>query len=65
MPKGNFDALSYLGRLLTPSGYGLRLRLDAVALTSFQLQRVKCFQLSSSRLVDMTDNPADYAVCNN
>ena len=33
-------------RFLTPSGYGLKLRLDAVVLTSLLLQRVNCRQLS-------------------
>ena len=33
-------------RFLTPSGYGLKLRLDAVVLTSLLLQRVNCCQLS-------------------
>ena len=63
LPKGNIDALSTIRvRFLTPFGYGLKLRLDAVVLTSFLLQRVNCRQLSSSRLVDMADDPADNAV---
>ena len=62
-PKGTLTPFHTIReRFLTPSGYGLKMRLDAVVLTSFLLQRVNCRQLSSSSLVDMADDPADNAV---
>ena len=62
-PRGTLTPFhAILERFLTPSGCGLKVRLDAVVLTSFLLQRVNCCQLSSSRLVDMADDPADNAV---
>ena len=48
-------------RFLTPSGSELKMRLDAVVLTSFLLQRGNCRQLSSSSLVDMADDLANNA----
>ena len=38
-------------RFLTPSGYGLKRRLDAVVLTSLLLPRVNCRQLSLAWLI--------------